>query len=189
MQRFEASTSSFRLASEHQTVSSLSQLPILPLFFNRKNIKAGQHHGLSAHWLKESNTFNSDGLMLGFHSICQATQTYTSMCMSRPTHLFTMVSVPYFPLLLSFIVRGGCSWMQTLEQSPRLRVAGKWKLRPSQLWFQLHFLKVWCQKKKGKKRNLTRYNLADCSYARATNKLLSAAIVLRCGLHIHATPN
>lgn len=56
-----------------------------------------------------------------------------------------------------------------IRTKPFLRVAGKWKLCLSQLGFQLHFLKVWCQKKKGKKRNLTRYNLADCSYAHATN--------------------
>lgn len=86
------------------------------------------------------------------------------MCIPPSTHLFTMVSGPYFPLLISFIGWGSCSQMETLEQSPSLRVARKWKLRLSQLWFQLHFLKVWCQKKKRrkkKKRNLTRYNLAD----------------------------
>lgn len=41
-------------------------------------------------------------------------------------------------------------------------------------------------KEKKAQRNLTRYNLADCSYARATNKMLSAPIVLLYGLHTRA---
>lgn len=46
------------------------------------------------------------------------------------------------------------------------------------------------KKAKKKKRNLTRYNLADCSYARATNRMLSVPIVLHCGLHTRASaPN
>lgn len=69
MQWFEASISSFSLASEHQTVSSLSQIPIIPFFFffNSENRRVVQHNDLRAHQLNESNTFNSDGPMPGFN--------------------------------------------------------------------------------------------------------------------------
>lgn len=48
------------------------------------------------------------------------------------------------------------------------------------------FPKSFVPKRKKAQRNLTRYNLADCSYARAANKMLSAPIVLHCGPHTRA---
>lgn len=186
MQWFEASISSFSLASEHQTVSSLSQIPIIPFFFfltvkteELYNIMIWEH----INWMNLIHLTLTAQCQVLIKSVRQHRHRHRHVSLRPPIHNGLCSRFSTF----NFLYR-----MRRLQPDanirtkPFLRVAGKWKLCLSQLGFQLHFLNVWCQKKKGKKRNLTRYNLADCSYAHATNKLLSAPIVLHCGLH---TPN